>query len=124
VTEPGSIDTVETPGLVVDITSSRWTGPVLLRDLTLEGSVRGAGIERASLVVVDAHGAEVETIDRLRPVEDQLGAIGDSDVEATLSWRAKIEGSHLLAARFPVKITVTVYDRQGRSVSASREVER
>jgi uncharacterized protein involved in outer membrane biogenesis len=111
-------------GLVAEITRTRWTGPVLLRDLSLEGNVRGAGIERASLVVIDARGTEVHGIARLRPVDDQLAAVSDRDAAATLSWSAKIDGKRLLAARFPVKITVTVYDRQGGSASATRELDR
>jgi len=124
-TQPGTSGTsLSTPGPVAEITLTRWTGPVLLRDLSLEGNVRGAGIERASLAVVDARGIEVQTIDRLRPVDEQLAAASDLDTEAILSWSTEIDGKRLLAARFPVKVTVTVYDRLGRSASATREVDR
>ena len=37
---------------------------------------------------------------------------------------AVIDGKRLLVARFPLMVTLTVYDRQGRSSSATREVER
>jgi hypothetical protein len=127
--EPGSgaaIVETEPPvlALAAEITRTSWNGPVLLRDLSLEGSVRGPGIERASLAVVDARGIELQRIDRLRPIDDQLAAVSDRDAEATFSWNAEIDGKRLLAARFPIKVTVTVYDRQGRSAAASREVKR
>ena len=97
---------------------------MLLPDLSLEGNVRGAGIERASLRVVDARGIEIQKIDRLRAVDDQLTAVDDRDAVATFSWSAEIDGKRLLVARFPVNVTVTVYDRQGRDASATREVDR
>jgi hypothetical protein len=111
-------------GLVAEIKRTRWTGPVLVRELSVEGAVRGAGIERAALTIIDARGNELQKIARLRPVADQLVSATDRDAEATLAWRAEIEGKRLLAARFPVRVTITVYDRGGRSASATREVDR
>lgn len=103
-------------GPVVEITRTRWGGPVLARDLTVEGTVRGEGIARASLEVVDARGIRVQKIDALPLVAGESGA--------SASWRAEIDGKRFLPARFPVRVVVTVVDREGRSVSASREVER
>jgi hypothetical protein len=110
--------------LVAEIERTRWTGSLLARDLALEGSVRGTGIERVALAVVDARGHEVRRVDRLPGIDEQLAAAIDRDGEATFPWRAEIDGKRLLAARFPVTVTVTVYDRGGRSSSATREVDR
>jgi len=109
------------PVLTAGDASTTGGPPLVIEKLRV---TRGPGIERASLAVVDARGIELQRIDRLRPVDDQLAAASDRDAEATFSWNAEIDGKRLLAARFPIKVTVTVYDRQGRSAAATREVKR
>ncbi len=112
------------PGLAVEITRTRWTGPALLRNLSLEGHVRGTGLDRVSLQVVDARGIVLEKVERLRAVEEQLANSTDRDARENLAWSFEIAGKRLVVAGFPITVTAGVHDLQGNSVFTTRELQR
>ncbi len=109
--------------LEAEITRVRWGGSVLLQDLKLEGRVRGREIEQATLVAVDASGAEVKRIARLGAVDAFLAG-ADPQAAVEISWDARVDGKDLVLAAFPLTVTVTVTDRSGQSASASATVEK
>ena len=121
--EPGSEpEPWEREPLEAEITRVRWGGSVLLQDLKLEGTVRGREIERATLVVLDARGTEVERIGRLAAVDAHVAG-ADPYAEAEIRWDARVDGKDLVLATFPLTVTLTVYDRSGDSAEASTTVE-
>ncbi len=111
-------------GPAAEITTARWGGSVLARDLRLEGRVGGAGLTRASLLVRDARGIEVKRVDQLDELAAWLAAAADPAAEATVSWRLTLDGKKLLVAKFPLKVTLTVTDGAGRTAERVREVDR
>ncbi len=122
--EPWDREPLEVEPLGVEIGRVRWGGSVLLQDLKLEGTVRGREIERATLVVTDDGGAEVERVGRLAAVDAYLASASDPYAEAEIRWDARVDGEDLVSASFPLTVTVTVYDRSGDRAEASKAVER
>ena len=111
-------------GLAVEIRRTRWSGPVLARDLDIDGVVRGESLEHVELMVLDANGNEIRRIERLKDVEAFLSAAADRAALAEIPWKAEIDGKRLVLAKFPVRVKVTAYDTDGRTAEASTAVDR
>ncbi len=105
-----------------EITGARWSGSVLFQDLKLDGIVRGYDVEWASLEAVDDAGRVIRRWDRLGQVDAYL-ATADPAAFAEIRWQARIDGKDLATARLPLTLRLTVKDRGGRRVEATRVVE-
>jgi uncharacterized protein involved in outer membrane biogenesis len=111
-------------GLAVEISRADWSGSLLLQDLKLQGTVRGSGIDRASLEAVDASGAALLRVDRLKDVEAYLVTAADRQAPAEIRWKAKVDGKKIAMAKMPVTVVVRVYNGAGDSVEVTRQVDR
>ena len=111
-------------GCGLEITRQRWGGSILLQDLKLAGVVRGPGIERAELHVVDADRREIERVDRLPAVDAHLASTADRSAPAEIAWEAPVDGKDLVLARFPLRVIVTVFDAAGNTATATATVEK
>jgi hypothetical protein len=111
-------------GLSAQISGSDWGGAFLAPDLELQGSVRGAGIDRAELSVVDARGIAIRKRDRLRDIDKFFEATPDRQNQHSIRWAYEIDGKNLLLAKFPVTVTVVVYDTRGASTKTAVVIDR
>ncbi|MCZ6599365.1 MAG: AsmA family protein [Acidobacteria bacterium] len=106
------------------VTRVRWGGSFLAKDLKLAGWVSGTGLADAVLSVTDSDG---RVITRLAPVPEVKAWIesdpGPHD-STRIPWETRIDGKRLLAARFPLLLTLRVSTRDGREVEARRPVDR
>ena len=79
----------------------RWGGSLLAQDLVVRGWVSGAGLDRASLRLLDARGREIDRWDPQLDVQAWRDAVADPSVPARVEWTVRADGSKLLLARYP-----------------------
>jgi uncharacterized protein involved in outer membrane biogenesis len=104
-----------------EVSDVEWSGSMLAPDLRLKGRISGTDIKRASLRITDARNVEIEEIDQLDEVKKYKKAGGG---EAALTWKESIDGKKLLAAKFPLSVTLTITNQAGQSVETIRQVNR
>lgn len=107
-----------------EIRGVRWGGSLLARDLKLDGEIRGAGIESASLTVIDSQGGKIHSVERLPEVEVYRASTADRSEPAAIAWKATIDGKKLLLAKFPLTARLVVSGSEGENVVAERRVDR
>jgi hypothetical protein len=127
--EPKAITRTNRPpqtatGLSAQISGTDWGGAFLAPDLELEGSVRGAGIDRAELSVIDARGIAIREGDRLRDIDKFFETTPNRQSQHSIRWVYEIDGKKLLLAKFPLTVTVVVYDTTGASTKTAVVVDR
>jgi AsmA protein len=105
------------------ITRIRRGGSFLLPDLVIEGTVQGLNLDRASIVVLDAGGRELKKVDSISAVTDHLQAAADPAAGTRVNWKVAVDGKRLALASYPIRIDLTVFDTEGNSSTATREVE-
>jgi hypothetical protein len=123
--EPEEIEPVEQEApteLRAAITRVRRGGTFLLPDLVIEGTVEGLNLDRASIVVVDARGRELKKVDSISALTDHLQAASDPAAGARVGWKVSVDGKRLALASYPIGIELTVFDTEGNSSAATREV--
>jgi uncharacterized protein involved in outer membrane biogenesis len=111
-------------GLRVEITKAGMGGNFLAPDLKVEGKVHGARLDRAEVTVIDARGQEVRRADRLRHVDEFLGKSGDRNARHSIQWWYEADGKSIVGARYPLSVTVVVYDTAGGTAEARVQVNR
>jgi hypothetical protein len=109
--------------LAAEISRVRWGGSFLLKDLKLQGAVRGRNLSHASLVVAEAGGREIQRFDRLPEVDIYFGQGVDRAAPASITWDATVDGKKLLGGG-PYLVILTVYDTGGGSAQARTEARR
>ncbi len=77
---------------------------------------------RAAEVFWDPQFARIRRWDRLGDVDAYI-ATADPAAFAEIHWQARIDGKELALARLPLTLRLTVKDRGGRRVEATRVVE-
>lgn len=90
----------------VKIREALWGGSFIGPDLTVKYVVRGVGVERASIDVVDAGGQRVAGTGRIGQVSSAIEAAAAGE-EIRVSTGYKVDGKRLLVAKFPLTVTVT-----------------
>ncbi len=110
-------------GPTAEITKVSWGGPLLARDLRVEGVVRGAGVAAAAATVADAGGRTLHE-GPLPEVAAHLAGGADPAAEAAIRWSLEVDGKKLLVARFPLTLTVTVTATDGTTSRATREIRK
>jgi len=110
--------------LGADISRARLGGSLLSQSLKIEGTVRGASIDRATLIVTDAAGSEIERVERLQEVANYLAAAADRAAPASIRWDHTVKGSKLAAAKSPLTVRVVVTDAAGKTAEATSEVRK
>ncbi|MGD8377502.1 MAG: AsmA-like C-terminal region-containing protein, partial [Acidobacteriota bacterium] len=122
--EPTPEEAATAGDLVAEIGRVRWGGSFLVKDLKIEGVVRGSNISQASLVVQDGSGRELRRIDRLDEVDSYFGSGVPRSDYASISWDATVDGKVLARAQQPFTVVLTLQDTEGHRVEASTEARR
>lgn len=122
--QPAPEDAGAAGDLVAEIARVRWGGSFLMKDLKIEGVVRGSNISQASLVILDASGRELRRIDRLDEVDSYFGSGVPRSDYASISWDATVDGKVLARAEQPFTVVLTLQDTEGHQVEARTEARR
>lgn len=110
--------------LQVTTITAQWSGSFLKPDLKLAGRVSGRDISTAELRVTDVNGQVIKKIAPLPEVRQYFDAGASPGDLASITWSAKISGSRLRLAKFPVTVTVVVIDTAGARVEKQQTVDR
>jgi AsmA protein len=110
--------------LDVEISRARVGGSLLSQDLKIEGIVRGASIDRATLIVTDAAGNEIERVERLQEIVNFLAAAADRSAPASIRWDHTVNARKIAAAKSPLTVRVVVTDAAGKTAEAKSEVRK
>ncbi len=106
--------------LTVTIDQTRWRGSGLAQDLRIEGTAQGDDLRRATLIITDAAGRELERTD-ITTLREQIFA-GSDATDKALTWSVEIEGKRLLRAQFPLTARVLLETHSGKILAVERAV--
>ena len=109
-------------GLAAEITSTKWGGTLLFKDLRIFGVVRGEAIDHASLEVTDAAGAVLVSVGRMSHVESYLASAPDRAALHEINWKEEVDGKKMTMAQNPVTITVRVVNTAGETAEIVHQV--
>jgi hypothetical protein len=124
-TAPAAPAPAETPGTAIgEVSRVRWGGNWLAPDLKLNGVVRGAGIDHASLQISDASGRRIKSYDRLGQIDAHFAAGASRSAPAEIAWNVDVDGKKLLGASYPLMVTLSVVDTDGNRSTTTREVQK
>jgi hypothetical protein len=104
-------------------TRVRWGGSFLAKDLKLEGWVSGTRLANAVLTLTDSDGRVITRIAPVPEVKAWIESNPGPDDATRIPWEKRIDGKRLLAARFPLLLTLQVSTQDGREVEARRPVD-
>ncbi|TDI32663.1 MAG: AsmA family protein [Acidobacteria bacterium] len=102
----------------------RWGGSFLAKDLKLQGWVSGTRLKDAVLSVTDSDGRVITRLDPVPEVKAWIESDPGPGDSTRIPWETRIDGKRLLAASFPLILTLRVSTRDGREVEARRAVDR
>ena len=111
-------------GLVAEISRIRWGGSFFLKDLKIDGVVRGRDISHASLVVTDSSGKEIERIPRLNEIDVYFAGGKDRSIPAAIVWDATVDGKDLARRSGPYTVILTLHSTDGETREARTQADR
>ena len=110
----GDVPVARAHGLEVSIERSKWKGFVL-KNLEVEGTVRGAGLDHLEVQVSDANGLRLQKIGNV----GEVGAGADPQ-----PWKVKLDGKRLTVGAAPFTVEAVAVDGAGKKAVARKTVTR
>ena len=111
-------------GMSITMEERRFSGNFFLPDLKLSGRFRGVDLSHAGLRVVDAGGNEFFGDQRAFPdLASAENAVRTGDI-LEVPFFMKIPGKRLIGIQGGLQVTITLFDRQGQSLTERFEVSK